>query len=90
MISWMLFGGLASIPIAATGCSAPIQPIFDVVLAVQPVSIGSTIHLSDLATLAAQKNVPLRHPAYVITSVALATLFASWLRIAVTCSVQKV
>lgn len=64
MISWMLVGGLAFMPTAASGCSASIQPIFDVVLAVQPVSIGSTIHLSDLAALAAQKNVPLRHPAY--------------------------
>ncbi len=61
----MLVGRLTLMPTVASKYSVSNQPAFNVALAVQPVSIRSTMHLTDLAALAAQRNALLRHPAYV-------------------------
>lgn len=64
MAALALIGGLLLAPVAASGCSEPINPVFEVVLGIQPVALASDMHVADLASMAARTHVPLRHPAY--------------------------
>lgn len=64
-MTWLvLVGGLLLAPVVMSGCVKPIAPVFEVVLAVQPVAVASNVHVSDLAAMAASHHAPLRHPAY--------------------------
>ncbi len=64
MTGLALIGGLLLAPVAASGCSEPITPTFEVLLGVQPVTVSSDVHVADLAAMAARNHSPLRHPAY--------------------------
>ena len=64
MIVFPILVSLSLEPSTGYDCRALGQPTVDVALAIQPVSIGSSARLADLAALAARQQAPLRHPAY--------------------------
>ena len=57
-------GGLLFAPVAASGCSEPITPVFEVTLGIEPAAVSSDLNIADLATMAARTRASLRHPAY--------------------------
>lgn len=64
MTGLVLVGSLLLAPATASECVKPVAPVFEVVLAVQPVAVASHLHVSDLAAMAASNHALLRHPAY--------------------------
>lgn len=64
MTGLAIIGGLLLAPVAAAGCNKPLTPTFEVSLGVQPVTVGSHLHVADLTAMAARIHAPLRHPAY--------------------------